>query len=848
MKNKSEKLRSRIVDIHDSLVLKEDGAVHLLLSIPSTVISSKDEKGRFKYKSRQVQAFGELEKYVNFETFELSFSLDLANEYRKLSKNYYPPCAPLAIYANDQITENLNIELGRPYEYQSFVTVPLKTRKIPLNWKKAKRYAKEELSKQVVSLFNKEVGLAVDWYEEFIQEAKAVRSSLMSIGADFMTSDQTAFVFASRYLKGLNIDSIDIKAHLSSSYEAIDEAKLYFLKEGIVGHYSNRQFGYSKSLPIIADPTVMNGQDIEAFFHSFNFEISTFCRATFASSHGVNSPTAKGNRARKRAKNASKEAEQADSRQKTGVIVTQELAEYQEQDVEKGKKFLDFVYSIEIYGSTPEEIWEKETILMAATKDTELEISSGKADQEKEFSVSRITEGHNQKLDVFVQSQPLESFCEHLWFANNSVGSKHGFYIGRVVDRVDSYNGDTARAIEDSNKLVFFNMYEANKKIKGKKTDNGHILIIGETGSGKSYLTKLLFLCHSLLRSQTLYIDPKAEMRKQYMDVLEEYESQGLYPELCDYIRQINFVTLKSENEENHGALDPFVFAPSTICKDLAETMVAELLGDDYTNSVKFKNAFLRTVDELLLRRESGEQIGFLHVFDELEKSEFEEVVERAELTLAKVNNSVLQLAFSYGENRGLDLEQHMTVLEVWGLDLPKNGGQAKTQSQIKSLVLMYALGYFCRAFGERSKAETSVFVDEAWFMMNSEVGDNILTEARRTGRSYNNFLVLVTQSLKDTTGAQREGEAENEKDDTGFGTVFAFNTVTKTDRLLKYLKVPVNDDTLEWVDNMTQGECIMKDVYGHIERVVIDGMLPEVTKLFDTVETDMDFEYDEVA
>lgn len=128
-----------------------------------------------------------------------------------------------------------------------------------------------------------------------------------------------------------------------------------------------------------------------------------------------------------------------------------------------------------------------------------------------------------------------------------------------------------------------------------------------------------------------------------------------------------------------------------------------------------------------------------MHVFDELEKSEFEEVVERAELTLAKVNNSVLQLAFSYGENRGLDLEQHMTVLEVWGLDLPKNGGQAKTQSQIKSLVLMYALGYFCRAFGERSKAETSVFVDEAWFMMNSEVGDNILTEARRTGRSYNN-------------------------------------------------------------------------------------------------------------
>ncbi|MDD0675358.1 ATP-binding protein, partial [Shigella sonnei] len=67
---------------------------------------------------------------------------------------------------------------------------------------------------------------------------------------------------------------------------------------------------------------------------------------------------------------------------------------------------------------------------------------------------------------------------------------------------------------------------QANKQgIAGKITDNPAFAIVGQTGEGKSFLTKGLFLCHSLLKALTLYIDPKNEMKAQYMKIKAKYEA-----------------------------------------------------------------------------------------------------------------------------------------------------------------------------------------------------------------------------------------------------------------------------------------------------------------------------------
>ena len=96
----------------------------------------------------------------------------------------------------------------------------------------------------------------------------------------------------------------------------------------------------------------------------------------------------------------------------------------------------------------------------------------------------------------------LEAFCENLFLMTKKVGTDIGLYIGRVDQKNGFWQGDYKAAIDSSSNAVFTNLLQANKlNVKDKTTSNPHVAIIGETGSGKSYLTKLLFTYHTLLKT-----------------------------------------------------------------------------------------------------------------------------------------------------------------------------------------------------------------------------------------------------------------------------------------------------------------------------------------------------------
>ena len=144
----------------------------------------------------------------------------------------------------------------------------------------------------------------------------------------------------------------------------------------------------------------------------------------------------------------------------------------------------------------------------------------------------------------------------------------------------------------------------------------------------------------------------------------------------------------------------------------------------------------------------------------------------------------------------------------------------------------MYALGYYCTKFGKQDRTtETIEFFDEAWFFNSTTVGKQILKRMKRVGRSENNFLVFITQSVHDL---------ESEEDGTGFGTVFAFLEDTEIDDVLNYLKVPISPTTREWLGNQTMGQCVYLDTFGRRERMTVDGFERAITVLFDTVESKM--------
>lgn len=187
------------------------------------------------------------------------------------------------------------------------------------------------------------------------------------------------------------------------------------------------------------------------------------------------------------------------------------------------------------------------------------------------------------------------------------------------------------------------------------------------------------------------------------------------------------------------------------------------------------------------------------------------------------IKNSILELAFSDGDVAGLSYEERVTVLEVADLSLPKDGSDHISDHESNSIALMFALGAFCKHFGERSDDETVEIFDEAWVLMQSSEGKAVIKSMRRVGRSKYNVLMLVSQSVHD---------AENDDDTTGFGTIFSFYEKSEREDILKHVGLEVTPKNLEWIDNMISGQCLYYDVYGNLNMISIHNIHPDIDPL----------------
>lgn len=194
-----------------------------------------------------------------------------------------------------------------------------------------------------------------------------------------------------------------------------------------------------------------------------------------------------------------------------------------------------------------------------------------------------------------------------------------------------------------------------------------------------------------------------------------------------------------------------------------------------------------------------------LTVFRDLEKHRSKAVRVSANLLVKMVQNSILSLCFSDGQNQAVDTDSRITVLEVTGLDLPTDEKDELSDSQIKSWLSCMPWDIIATNLVVKIENKRRLFfLMEAWFFNATAVGRGIIKRIRNfVGRSENNFLVLITQSVDDTA---------DEDDGTGFGTIFAFNSDTEAGKkVLNRLKIPVTDETISWFESMTMGQCILE-------------------------------------
>ena len=821
--------RNGIVAFHGNLMLRSNLDVYAMYEIPETIVNTVDITLKNEFKELVSDTLSDLEIFGGFEVSTIPFSTEATHNYKFLEQDLAEDTKPFGLYLMKRQAEELKKQIGETSQDRFFLTIPLRNNHVSLDFKDGLKTAITDFSNRVMATIGSDVTFDEDWYERFEELNHEIYQTLLPLNGYMPKQDQTIFVNNNHYLRGMSVDRELEIIQVENNIDNFGSAGVSFENYGILTLSDGAQTTYLAILPIAIPPSNLSYNHFIERRRLLGFDTEVQTKAIFAKKNGFNSMQQRANRAKQKHKKTNEDIAMRNGIVRDEIGQAEALSEDLVKKSNRGETIISYLQSLFIYDDEYDRLQEKIKIVMRNFKKIGIELARAKDDQVYLFYKHRLTEPLFENERRYLQTTTMAGFAESLFFTGQKVGSDVGLYMGRVDSRYDRWSGGYKEALQNSRNLVYYNLLQANKlDVEGKISFDGLVKVTGQMGMGKSFFVKQMFVMNSILKTKLLYFDPKAEVRKQFMKVLHEYESQGIYPEICDYIKQINFVTIDARNSENHGVLDPLVFLTGQEAKNLIISMIGEFY--DLKQNEQFEKELLQMIEKYLVLRENGEKVGTKNIMEALTKSETDRVRITAELLLEKMSNSTLSLCFSDGQNKAISMSKRISIIEVTGLELPTSETSI-TENQRQSLVALYALGQFCYKFGSESKKESITFIDEAWFFNITDVGREIIMKIRRTGRSFNNFLVFVSQSHKDSN---------SELDDTGFGTLFSFNSPTETDLILDTHGIVKSEETRKWVSSMSMGQCLFTDPFGRTERITIDGIVSEINPLCDTIETEL--------
>ena len=821
--------RNGIVAFHGNLMLRSNLDVYAMYEIPETIVNTVDITLKNEFKELVSDTLSDLEIFGGFEVSTIPFSTEATHNYKFLEQDLAEDTKPVGLYLMKRQAEELKKQIGETSQDRFFLTIPLRNNHVSLDFKDGLKTAITDFSNRVIATIGSDVTFDEDWYERFKELNYEIYQTLLPLNGYMPTQDQTIFVNTVQYSRGMSVDKELEVIQVENNIDNFGSAGVSFENYGILTLSDGAQTTYLAILPIAIPPSNLSYNHFIERRRLLGFDTEVQTKAIFAKKNGFNSMQQRANRAKQKHKKTNEDIAMRNGIVRDEIGQAEALSEDLVKKSNRGETIISYLQSMFVYDDDYDRLQEKIKIVMRNFKKANIELARAKDDQIYLFYKHRLTEPLFENERRYLQTTTMAGFAESLFFTGQKVGSDVGLYMGRVDSRYDRWSGGYKEALQNSRNLVYYNLLQANKlDVEGKISFDGLVKVTGQMGMGKSFFVKQTFVMNSILKTKLLYFDPKAEVRKQFMKVLHDYESQGIYPEICDYIKQINFVTIDARNSENHGVLDPLVFLTGQEAKNLIISMIGEFY--DLKQNEQFEKELLQMIEKYLVLRENGEKVGTKNIMEALTKSDTDRVRITAELLLEKMSNSTLSLCFSDGQNEAISMSKRISIIEVTGLELPTSETSI-TENQRQSLVALYALGQFCYKFGSESKKESITFIDEAWFFNITDVGREIIMKIRRTGRSFNNFLVFVSQSHKDSN---------SELDDTGFGTLFSFNSPTETDLILDTHGIVKSEETRKWVSSMSMGQCLFTDPFGRTERITIDGIVSEINPLCDTIETEL--------
>lgn len=786
--------------------------------IPNTPITITDSDKKDSHKAKVAQVIKKLAKYKNFDISLIPKDYLLGEKMSDFEADLADDVKELGLETLDFTVDTLTHEMEIPYQFDWLIGVDLGKGQYNANIKEFIYNQFESIASNFASLAGYEVEVDEDWYKEHSEEELLVYSLLSTLKAKRLTDVDLFYYQRMQFLRYVPHTKSEVIANRNMLN--VTDTLIKSLEGGFLKLESAYGSSFVSVLPVGRFSTIFNGFHLGELVQRMSFPVELRFQAEFIDKTKLGGTMGRSNT---RYDQIMKEAYNTNTVQQDDILMGAYSLKDLMKKVGNKEEIIEYGCYLVVAGSSLNQLKQRRYAILSYFDDMKVNVYEASHDTPYLFQALLYGQDLQKTTRKWNHLVTARGFSELMLFTNTQSGNRIGWYIGRVDNRLTAWDS-IDEAIMGSKNLVLFNATVANKEdVAGKVTKNPHVIITGATGQGKSYLAQMIFLHTAQQNVRVLYIDPKRELRQHYLKVVSDPEYARKFPLRKKQIEETNFVTLDSSVKENHGVLDPIVILDKEGASSTAKNMLLYLLKNATEIKLDQTTALTEAISQVIAKREAGEVVGFNQVIEALIDSESDEVQSVGRYFKAIIQNSILELAFSDGDVAGLSYEERVTVLEVADLSLPKDGSDHISDHESNSIALMFALGAFCKHFGERSDDETVEIFDEAWVLMQSSEGKAVIKSMRRVGRSKYNVLMLVSQSVHD---------AENDDDTTGFGTIFSFYEKSEREDILKHVGLEVTPKNLEWIDNMISGQCLYYDVYGNLNMISIHNIHPDIDPL----------------
>lgn len=813
-----KKLEYPIDRIHQNLALRKDKVVVAYYRIPNTPITITDSDKKDSHKTKVAQVIKKLAKYKNFDISLIPKDYLLGEKMSDFESDLADDVKELGLETLDFTVDTLTHEMEIPYQFDWLIGVDLGKGQYNANIKEFIYNQFESIASNFASLAGYEVEVDEDWYKEHSEEELLVYSLLSTLKAKRLTDVDLFYYQRMQFLRYVPHTKSEVIANRNMLN--VTDTLIKSLEGGFLKLESAYGSSFVSVLPVGRFSTIFNGFHLGELVQRMSFPVELRFKAEFIDKTKLGGTMGRSNT---RYDQIMKEAYNTNTVQQDDILMGAYSLKDLMKKVGNKEEIIEYGCYLVVAGSSLNQLKQRRYAILSYFDDMKVNVYEASHDTPYLFQALLYGQDLQKTTRKWNHLVTARGFSELMLFTNTQSGNRIGWYIGRVDNRLTAWDS-IDEAIMGSKNLVLFNATVANKEdVAGKVTKNPHVIITGATGQGKSYLAQMIFLHTAQQNVRVLYVDPKRELRQHYLKVVSDPEYARKFPLRKKQIEETNFVTLDSSVKENHGVLDPIVILDKEGASSTAKNMLLYLLKNATEIKLDQTTALTEAISQVIAKREAGEVVGFNQVIEVLIDSESDEVQSVGRYFKAIIQNSILELAFSDGDVAGLSYEERVTVLEVADLSLPKDGSDHISDHESNSIALMFALGAFCKHFGERSDDETVEIFDEAWVLMQSSEGKAVIKSMRRVGRSKYNVLMLVSQSVHD---------AENDDDTTGFGTIFSFYEKSEREDILSHVGLEVTPKNLEWIDNMISGQCLYYDVYGNLNMISIHNIHPDIDPL----------------